>query len=58
MDAKLTKVSFVPAENETAPDAFVVPTNCFLIVICESLAPELVSVNNVLIICLGILTIA
>ena len=43
MEANAPKVSFVPAVNVTAPDEFVVPTNCLRTVNCVSLAPEFVA---------------
>ena len=45
--------SLLPAVNATTPEAFVVPINCLRIVICESLALLLSSVNKVLITLLG-----
>ena len=57
MEANAPKVSFVPAVNVTAPDEFVVPTNCLRTVNCVSLAPEFVAVKCVLTGLFGILNI-
>ena len=50
---KGTKVSFVPAENVTTPDAFDAPIKFRLIVYCVSVTPEFIAVFSVLIVFLG-----